>query len=179
MEEYALRWRDARLADLGFPSREQALELYSHLSVDDTPVLELEPDADEEEDGTAGALVPQLELPLKLQGTLIGEALSQLPASQAVEILGYVLGVANGVAVADQLHLSESESIPKALEKAVRGMDVGLRELARARRLAPHEVLERTRPADLFRIAVKLDDTLSYVPVPEDDDEEPDDDTGE
>ena len=179
MEEYALRWHDARLADLGFPSREQALELYSHLAVEQTPIVEPASDDEDEaeEDPLAGAVVPQAELPSKLQGTVVGEALSKLPASRALEILGYVLGVANGVAVADQLRLSESESIPKALEKAVRGMDQGLLALARARRQEPHEVLDRTRPSDLFRIGATLDDTLQYRPLPpdEDDEEEPDD----
>ena len=39
--------------------------------------------------------------------------------------------MANALAVADDLVLSDPEAVPVALEKAVRGIDVGLRELAR------------------------------------------------
>ena len=69
-----------------------------------------------------------------------------------------MLGVANSIAVADGLPLSERESVPRALEKAVRGIDTGLRELARARdQLPPAEILDRTAPLDLFRVGATLD----------------------
>ena len=52
-------------------------------------------------------------------------------------------------------------------------MAAGLRELSRQSDRAMHEVLDRTRPVDLFRIGVTLDDTLRRpVFPPEDDDEE-------
>jgi hypothetical protein len=68
--------------------------------------------------------------------------------------------VANAVAVADRLRLSEPESVPRALRKAIAGIDRGLRELARARGQAPSAVLESSLPRDLFRIAVTLDEDL-------------------
>jgi hypothetical protein len=50
--------------------------------------------------------------------------------------------------------------VPRALEKAVRGIDTGLRELARARAQAPEQVLDRTAPIDLFRVGVTSDPSL-------------------
>ncbi|MBW2279949.1 MAG: hypothetical protein JRG76_03720 [Deltaproteobacteria bacterium] len=161
LEEYALKWHTARMGDLGFPDLEQAMEIYRPLSAESAPLLDV-PEEDEE-----AAVVPAAPLPRQLGGTLLAEALEGLRGDRAAEVLGYVLGVANCVAVADGLRLSESESIPAATEKAVRGIDLGLRELAAARAMPVQDVLDRTRPADLFRIGVTLDDTLRRPPASE------------
>jgi len=151
-EEYALRWRANRLQDLGFPDIEQAMRVYRPLPVE--RVSDWVPPTAER------ALVGTIQLPRQLRGTLLGEALSKLPSARAADLLGYVLGVANSLAVADGLPLSESESVPRALEKAVRGIDTGLRELARVRGQAPEDVLDRTAPLDLFRVGATVDPSL-------------------
>jgi hypothetical protein len=148
-EEYALRWRANRLQDLGFPDIEQAMRVYRPLPAE--RVSDWVPPTAER------ALVGSIKLPRQLRGTLLGEALAKLPVARAADLLGYVLGVANSLAVADGLSLSESESVPRALEKAVRGIDTGLRELARVRGEAPEEVLDRTAPLDLFRVGATVD----------------------
>ena len=155
-EEEALHWRTVRLSDLGFPEREQAMRVYRPLQPE--KVSDWVPPADE------SALVAAITLPRQLRGSLLGEALSKLPERQAADVLGYVLGVANSLAVADGLSLSEPESVPKALEKAVRGIDAGLRELSRSRGQAPEQVLERTAPLDLFRVAATTDASLRARP---------------
>ncbi len=151
-EEFALRWRTRRLQDLGFPDREQAMGVYRPLVAEKVETIDAESDT--------GALVEALELPRQLRGSLVGEALAQLSAQRAAEVLGYVLAVANSIAVADKLHLSDPESVPVALDKAVRGIDRGLRELARVRGRAPHEVLDTTTPLDLFRTGATLEREL-------------------
>ena len=148
------------MGDLGFPDLDQAMEIYRPLSPETVPLLDVPPEDEE------SAVVPAAALPRQLRGTLLAEALGLLRAGRAAEALGYVLGVANSVAVADQLRLSESESIPAAIEKAVRGIDRGLRELSAARAMPVQDVLDRTRPADLFRIGATLDDTLRRPPAP-------------
>lgn len=107
-----------------------------------------------------GSLARTAPLPQRLAGTLVGRALAELPAELAADVLGYVLAVANALAVADGLMLSDPESVPRALTKAVRGIDRGLAELATARGQAPHEVLAQTLPFDLFRIGATLDEEL-------------------
>jgi hypothetical protein len=151
-EEYALRWRTNRLQDLGFPDLEQAMRVYRPLPVERV--------SDWVQPPPGRALVGSIQLPRQLRGTLLGEALAKLPVSRATDLLGYVLGVANSLAVADGLQLSESESVPRALVKAVRGIDTGLRELARARGQAAEEVLDRTAPLDLFRVGATVDPSL-------------------
>lgn len=155
-EEFALKWRTGRLADLGFPEREQAMRAYRPLRIAEAPVLELGPEDAE----TGTGLVPSGELPQLLRGTEVGRALAELPPDRAADLLGYVFAVANTLAVADFLPLSDPDSIPRALSKAVRGIDRGLRELAEARRLPTSRVLEQTRPLDLFRIGATLDPEL-------------------
>jgi len=152
LEEDALRWRTSRLADLGFPDREQAMRAYRPLRPEGA--------AQHAPDPAAGALVQRITLPRQLRGSLLGEALGALPPERAVDVLGYVLGVANSLAVADGLSLSDPESVPRALEKAVRGIDAGLRALGMARGQSADQVLERTAPLDLFRVGATGDPGL-------------------
>ena len=167
-EEEALRWRTARLSDLGFPDRDQAMRAYRPLEAE--RVTDWTPPAESSE------LVAAVSLPRQLRGSLLGEALAKLPESKASDVLGYVLGVANSLAVADGLSLSEPESVPRALEKAVRGIDAGLRELARARNQPPERILERTAPLDLFRVAATADPSLrARAKAPEESDDAGDD----
>jgi hypothetical protein len=151
-EEYALRWRTGRLQDLGFPDREQAMRLYRPLR----PA-----DVETRTDSVPTSMPVVVErLPAQLAGTLVGEALGKLSPQRAGDILGYVLSVANAVAVADGLSLSASESIPRALEKTVRAIDVGLGELSRLRNEPAHEILDQIQPLDLFRVGATVDPDL-------------------
>ncbi len=160
-EEWALRWRQGRLLDLGFPGREQAMRAYSPLAIEALPALPAEPGARPER---TGELVETAELPAELAGTRFGEALRELPAQAAADALAGVLSLANALAVADRLRLSEPESIPTALRKAVRGLDRGLAEVAAARRAAAGSVLEHVPALELFRIGATLDPELRPPP---------------
>ncbi len=151
-EEFALRWRTGRLADLGFPELEEAMRAYRPLQPEEAPRWELGP--------PSVAVVPVERLPKQVSGTLLEEGLSKLSPRRASDILGYVLAVANALAIADRLPISASESMPESLEKALRGIDLGLRELSRSRGDSPEQVLDRTRPLDLFRIGATLDPGL-------------------
>lgn len=152
--EYALRWRAGRLADMGFPERAQAMRAYRPLDPDRTPTWE--------EPGRGSALVRAGRSPEKLEGTLVAAALARLPAQRASDILSYILSVANALAVADHLKLSDTQSIPRALEKAVRGIDSGLREVAKRRGVSLERALDSTKPMDLFRVGATLDPSLRH-----------------
>jgi hypothetical protein len=148
-EEYAARWHRGRLGDLGFPDREQAMRAYRPLRVDETPVVDVGRPL-----GDPNAPAPQP--PRRLAGTLVGRALGELPADRAGELLGYVLAVANTLAVADELPLADPESVQASVRKAMRGIDRGLAALARARNQSPAAVLNGTPPLDLFRVGATL-----------------------
>jgi hypothetical protein len=170
MEEFALRWRNGRLADLGFPTRDQAMQAYRPLKPDQVEAA----DVTTWEGRAPIGLVERVQLPRQLGGTLVGQALAELPPARATDLLGYILGVANAVAVADRMRLSESESIPDALRKAVTGIDIGLRALAQARDETPAEVLDKTRPLDLFRLGATLEPDRVPRSLVEPDAENPD-----
>jgi hypothetical protein len=166
-EEYALRWRARRLSDLGFPELEDAMRVYRPLDPDRVE------DFGTHEVGGSG-LARVHELPQQLGGSLLGEALRELPAQRFADVFGQVLAVANWLAVADDLPLSEPDSIPRALRKAVAGIDRGLRELSQRRNQPASEVLSRTRPLDLFRVGATLDESLARpAPLPADPPDEP------
>ncbi len=140
-EQDAGRRQAGRLNDLGFPDREHAMRAYRPLSVDSAPTVDVGRRADEPHD-----LVASPQLPQRLSETLVGRALAELPADRANEVLGYVLAVANTLAVADELPLAEPASIRESLVKAIRGIDRGLAELARRRDQSPAQVLDATKP---------------------------------
>lgn len=152
--EYAVRWQRGRLNDLGFPDREQAMHAYRPLAVDAVPVIDVGEPAD------SRALTAAAQLPQRLTGTLLGQALRELPPERAADLLGRVLSVANTLAVADELPLSESDSAEASFGKALRGIDRGLAELARARDQSLAAVLDAVPPLDLFRIGATLDPDL-------------------
>ncbi len=152
--EYAARWQRGRLGDLGFPDREQAMRAYRPLAVDAVPAI----DVGEVQATRSLTTAPQL--PQRLAGTLVGEALRELPPARAAEILGYVLAVANALAVADELPLSDGGSVEASFGKALRGIDRGLAELARGRDQSRSVVLDGVQPLDLFRIGATLDPSL-------------------
>jgi len=157
LELDAAHAQSTRLNDLGFPDREDAMRAYRPLAPGAAPVLDV---GDETEDS---GLVTAPPLPQRLAGTGVGRALAELPADRAAERLGLVLSVANTLAVADELPLAEPETIRESLAKAVRGIDLGLEELARRSEQSPARVLDTTLPLDLFRIGVTLDPTLRLL----------------
>jgi hypothetical protein len=153
-EEWAVRWRDARLADLGFPSLEQAMWVYRPLSIAEvefreptTPATTSTPPPDQR----STALIPS-----RFGKTLLGDALRQLPASRASELLGYIAGVANAVAIADRLELGDPDTAKEASDKALAGIEKGLCRLVDSRNLAAHLVLDRVTALQLFRLGTSL-----------------------
>ncbi len=155
LEEDAYHWQRGRLAELGFPERSRAMHAYRPLRVDAVPVGGVGAPRE-----AGHAVVPAPQLPQRLAGSLVGRALSELSADRAGDLLGYVLAVANTIAVADELPLSDTQTMETALAKAVAGIDRGLAELSLAQDRSLGEVLDATRPLDLFRIGATLDPML-------------------
>jgi len=156
-EQYAARWHQNRLGDLGFPERAHAMRAYQPLAVDPRPVVDLGP--------APGALVrrPEGHLPVQLRGTLLGRALLELAPADGDRVLADVLTVANTIAVADRLPLADAATVPRSFAKAVRGIERGLAELARARSQPASAVLAAVPALDLFRTGVSLDPELRSV----------------
>lgn len=153
--EFAARWQTNRLADLGFPDRRHAMRAYQPLRVDDALTLDID------RTGGPDAVTSRAShVPAQLGTGLVAQALAELPAHRATEVMSAIFALANTLAVADELPLTETGTIERSLAKALHGIERGLESLARARSLAVDVVLDTTPPVELFRIGATLDPAL-------------------
>lgn len=146
LAEAALQFRTGRLADLGFPEFERAVQLYAFID----PDLPIE-----------GAPTSPAEPPGVLLATLDGkvfldEALRSLDAEKLSTIDRELLAVLNGALVADRVDLGDLESVRTALVRARDHLSLGLEyasggELQRARELLMQAPLTR-----VFQVASGL-----------------------
>jgi hypothetical protein len=153
-EEYALRWRTGRLADLGFPSWEEAAGIYAHPRREE--LEKLPEDAPVVDEWHLPVYVP--ELPAVADATLsLFRAAAELDDDGRRRFFYAFLALANQVAVADRLPLGDAESIPRSIEKAARIASMGLDHLAERHGRSPVEVLRRAPLVQLFRVGAHLD----------------------
>ncbi len=155
-EEFALRWRAGRLQDLGFPPWEEAMQIYRYIPPDQRAKLPEEIRALD---------VKEWPLPVWISGlpaapdghSMLLRAIAQLDAEERRASFFSLVALANKIAVADRLPLSDSESTSRALEKALRFADAGLELIAQERALDPSEILRRVPMTRLFGVGANLD----------------------
>lgn len=155
-QEWALRWRRGRLEDLGFPTPDEALEIYGHLPQEALARLP--------ETGAAFGAQPWA-LPVWLPSLPAGpgaafsvfRAVSELEPEERESFFYSLVALANRVAVADRMPLGDPESIPGAIEKAARYASQGLDFVAGKNGLSPVETLRRVPLQRLFRVGANLD----------------------
>lgn len=155
-EEWALRWRRGRLEDQGFPPRDEAAALFARLEPeergelgDDGPVLDV----------TGFRLpvwFPKVPIAPDAEHAILAAA-ARLPEDAREAFLYRLLAIANKVAVAYGLPLSDVESVPTALDETVRMTSRGLEELARRNALSTDEVLRRSSLERMFRVGASFD----------------------
>jgi hypothetical protein len=153
-EEFALRWRSGRLADLGFPPREEALAIYTAPRRDELELPSGPPPPIGE--WQLPVWLPELPGAAGSPHLLFRSAAELDPEARRALFYAFV-SLANQVAVADRLPLGEAESLPKAIEKAASLASRGLAWLAERHHLPPAEVLRRAPLLRLFRVGFRLD----------------------
>lgn len=156
LEEWALRWRNGRLQDLGFPPLEDAKRIYSYLRPEQLAKLPPEPHGLEVGEWPLAVWMPQLPVARDAE-QLLFRALAALPEQTRRPLLFAFLALANRVAVADAMPLGDAETLPRATEKAARLSSLGLAHLARENAVEPAEVLRRTTLERLFMIGANLE----------------------
>ena len=154
--EFAQRWRSGRLEDLGFPPWDDAMRIYRYL-----PEKEREAIPDGPDPLNVGAWhmpvwVPDLPTGREASQPIF-QALARLAEHERRPAFFAFVAVANKIAVADKMTLSDAESTPRAIEKAARLMSRGLELLAERRALDPTDVVRRVSLERLFRIGANLD----------------------
>lgn len=150
-EEWALRWRNGRLQDLGFVPREEAIRIYAYLPLALRTQQEGVPL--ETSEWTLPIWMPRFPEATATEN-LIFRAAAHLDVEARRGFFFQFLSLANKVAVADDLALSDAETIPKALKKAAEISSTGLEWLSAECNRAPGELLREVSLEKLFRIGV-------------------------
>jgi hypothetical protein len=149
LEEWALRWRNGRLQDLGFPALDDAMRIYAWLPPDQRGQLPTEPHVLEVGEWPPAVWMPSLPVAGK-GGELLFASIAAMSDEERRPLMFAFLALANRVAVADGLPLGDAESLPQAIAKAEQTASAGLAYLARENDVLPTEVLRRVTLERLF-----------------------------
>ena len=155
-EEWALRWRNGRLQDLGFPPLEDAKRIYAYLKPEQLAKLPTQPHLLEVGEWPLPVWMPSLPVAGDAEHLLF-RAIAALPEEARRPLLFAFLALANRVAVADGMPLGEPETLPSATQKAARVASLGLAHLARENGVEAVEVLRRTALERLFVVGANLE----------------------
>ncbi|MEN8182819.1 MAG: DUF6178 family protein [Myxococcota bacterium] len=155
LEEWALRWRNGRLQDLGFPQLEDAKRIYAWLSPERLAELPSEPHAIEVGEWPLPVWMPSLPVAGE-GGELLFRSIAALREEERRPLLFAFLALANRLAVADGLPLGDVESLPQAIAKAEGTASRGLAYLAQKNGVEPTEVLRRATLERLFMVGSNI-----------------------
>ena len=174
LEEMALRWRQGRMADLGFIDAIEALEIYRELDPQSVRIGELRPGTrmrphfadgagQEDEEGPADLLRAPAILGEHLAGSsLFARALGRVTSPAEIEELHFALvALANRVLAADRVDAADNEKVAAGMGRMRATLDLAVEFLARAGGNTVDEDRAvdavRTIPAiRLFRLGVSL-----------------------
>ncbi len=139
LEETALRWRTGRLADLGYPSLEEALSWYAR------------PPARPAEAPGTPARAPGFFLAPFAEGSLLARAAAGLPADDRLALELQLVGAGNAVMVADGIDPVDLDQVRSAVAGARAMVELGLTALAGADEAKATEALATTPVKRLFQ----------------------------
>jgi hypothetical protein len=118
LEETALRWRTGRLADLGYPTVEEALSWFAR------------PPRSPAHPAAAPARPPGFLLATLSSGSLLDGAVAALPPAERDAVEGEIVTAANAVLVADRIDPADPDAVRGAFESARGYLELGLDLLA-------------------------------------------------
>jgi len=162
LEESAYRWRQARMADLGFADYYEALEVYRELDpasvrIGDAPAR-ARTIVDARPDGAA------LRVPTALaermgdtDGSAFSRAAQKLTAGDELDDLRFALvALTNRVLAADRIAPGEDQAVAEVLDRLVATLDLALERLAQGDDERGAAALRTIPLARLFRLGVSL-----------------------
>ena len=167
LEEAAYRWRQARMADLGFADYYEALEVYRELDPASVRVGDGEanrPALRTVVDARAASEATALRVPTALaerlsdaEGSPFSRAAQKLAAGEEVEELRFELvALTNRVLAADRVAPGDDEGVAAVLDRLVATLDLAIERLAQGDD-ARGAIALRTIPlVRLFRLGVSL-----------------------
>jgi hypothetical protein len=160
-EEWALRWRTGRLEDLGFPSWDRAMDVYRFIRREDLTAIPEEATSLDAGEWHLPVWMPGLPASADHQHLLF-RTLAQFDEFERRSALYAFIALANKVAVADRMKLSDAESTPTAIDKAADFASVGLAFLSTELGLDAVDVLRRVPLHRLFSVGANLDPDRAY-----------------
>jgi hypothetical protein len=155
-EEWAQRWRSGRLEDLGFPPWDEAMRIYRFIAPQDRERLDEDASPLEVSPWSLPIWLPRLPDTARAEHRIF-RAFGELSDEERRAGFYAFTALANRVAVADRMPLSDSESTPRAIEKAARFASEGLAHVAARTGLADADVLRRATLERLFAVGANLD----------------------
>jgi len=155
-EEWAYRWRTGRLEDLGFVPWDEAIRIYRYLDPAQLPTL---PPGERPLDTSEWRIPVWLpSLPADPESELVlFRAIARLDDEERRACFYAFVSLANAVAVADRMDLSDVETTPRAIAKAAHWVSRGLELVSSANAVEPAECLRRATLERLFRVGANLD----------------------
>jgi hypothetical protein len=162
LEEAAYRWRQARMADLGFADYYEALEVYRELDPASVRIGEAPSRArtvvDARSDGAA------LRVPTALaermgdtDGSAFSRAAQKLTAGDELDDLRFALvALTNRVLAADRIAPGDDEAVAAVLDRLVATLDLAMERLAQGDDERGAAALRTIPLARLFRLGVSL-----------------------
>ncbi len=165
-EEWAQRWRNARLQDLGFPPWNEAMDLYRYLAPEVRSRIDPQAAPLDVAEWHLPVWIPTLPAGRESQH-LVFRALAELDPEERRAAFYAFVAVANKLAVADRMDLADVETTPRAIEKAAIWMSRGLALIAKDNALSAVETLRRVPLARLFTAGANLEPQAAGPPPPE------------
>ena len=168
LEEGAYRWRQARMADLGFSDYYEALEVYRELDKIDLGTADRAPEPSGDGDGLIGAKGElgddALRVPTALaerlrdtDGSPFARAAQKLGDGKAVEELRHALiTLTNQVLAADRVEPGDDDAVAAVLARMAATLDVAIERLAAGDDARGGEVLRAVPLGRLFRFGYTL-----------------------
>ena len=164
LEESAFRWRQARMADLGFADYYEALEVYRELDpatvrIGDVPsrartIVDARPVSDGAALRVPTALAERLG---DTDGSAFSRAAQKLTAGDELDDLRFALvALTNRVLAADRIAPGDDEAVATVLDRLVATLDLAMERLALGDDERGAAVLRTIPLARLFRLGVSL-----------------------
>jgi len=164
LEEAAFRWRQGRMADLGFADYYEALEVYRELDPASVKIGDGAARARTIVDARAAGDGAALRVPTALaerladtDGSPFARAAQKLGAGEEVDDLRFALvTLTNRVLAADRIAPGDDEAVTAALERLVAMLDLAIERLAQGDDERGAAALRTVPLVRLFRLGVSL-----------------------
>ncbi|HEV3032350.1 MAG TPA: DUF6178 family protein [Polyangia bacterium] len=164
LEELAYRWRQGRMADLGFSDYYEALEVYRELDPASVRLGESEPGQtrvrpNDERDGALGAARAPAALVERLAraGSPFACAARALSGADEVADLHFgLVALTNRVLAADRVTPGDDAAVSETLERLLATLDLAVEFLARGDEARAVLALRTVSLVRLFRLGVSL-----------------------